>query len=48
MTIDQAESAKSEILKICHKYGLWYTVESEHRPGLSNIRIKEISIKITK
>ena len=45
-TTQQAESIKKEILSVCNKFGLWYTIEHENKPDLRMIRIKEISIKI--
>jgi len=47
MTADQAEAVKQELLRICNRYGLWYTIETEHKPNIRIIRIKDISIKIT-
>jgi len=46
MTQDQAEAVTRELISVCNKWGLWYTVEHEHKPGLKAIRIKEISIKV--
>jgi len=45
-TTQQAEDIKREIISICNKFGLWYTIEHENKPDLRMIRIKEISIKI--
>lgn len=47
MNTDQAEAVKQEIVKICNRYGLWYQIETDHKPNIKMIRIKEISIKIT-
>jgi hypothetical protein len=46
MTKDQALKLSEEIESLCHKHGLWLTVEHENKPDLRMIRIKEISIKV--
>jgi hypothetical protein len=46
MTKDEAIKVLNQIEAVCVKYGLWYTVETEKKPDLRMIRIKEVSIKI--
>lgn len=43
----QAQAIVAELKAICEKYGLWFTLEFEHKPNMKIIRIREISIKIT-
>ena len=46
MEKEAAVKVLNQIEALCIKYGLWYTVETEKKPELRMIRIKEISIKI--
>lgn len=46
MRKEEAQEVLALIKKVCRKYGLWLTVETEEKPDLKFIRIKEISIKI--
>jgi hypothetical protein len=46
MTKDEAVKVLNQIEAVCVKNGLWYTVETEKRPELRSIKVKEISIKI--
>jgi len=48
MTKEEATKVLNYIEAICAKYGLWYTVETEKKPDLRTIRVKEISMKIDK
>lgn len=48
LTKTQAKAAEQEIISVCNKYGLWYTLEYEKKPDLRAIKIKEISIKVLK
>ncbi len=48
MTKDDAIKVLNQIEAICVKNDLWYIVETEKRPNLKTIRIREISIKIDK
>jgi len=36
----------NQLEAICVKHNLWYVVETEKKPDLKMIRIKEISLKI--
>ncbi len=46
MNKEEAVKVLNQIEALCMKNDLWYTVETEKRPDLKTIRIKEISIKI--
>ncbi len=46
MEKNEAIKVLNQIEALCVKYGLWYIVETEKRPDLKMIRIREISIKI--
>ena len=46
MTKEEAIKVLNQIEAVCVKYGLWYTVETEKRPDLRMIKIKEVSIKV--
>jgi len=45
---EKALIIKEDIESLCNRHGLWFTVEEDRKPGLSVIRFKEISIKITR
>lgn len=48
MLKEDAIKVLNQLEAVCIKHKLWYTVETEKKPELSMIRIKEISIKIEK
>lgn len=46
VTENKAMEILSEIRAVVEKHGLWMTHTEERKPGLSLIRVNEISIKI--
>lgn len=48
MTKEDAIRVLNQIEALCIKNDLWYIVETEKRPDLKMIKIREISIKIDK
>lgn len=46
MTKEEAIKVLNQIEALCVKNDLWYVVETDKRPDLKMIKIKEISIKI--
>jgi len=46
MKKEEAIKILNQIEALCIKYGLWYSVETEKKPDLKMIKIREISIKV--